>query len=642
MHPRFIRTVPAALALALLPAAHAAAQNDVVNITRRANPAVITLHAFNSAGRELSLGSGFYLPDGRIATNRHVVEGAARIEATTSDERRVGSAQYAEAVGGVTADLAILPRITTPPATLPLARALPEVGEAIVVIGAPEGLSNTVSTGIVSAIRRVEGRTLLQISAPISHGSSGGPVLNMRGEVVGVSVAVLAEGQNLNFAVPVTELTRLTQSTPGRIAFNGDLRFGGGGGGTGGGGRARGRDINTLNVASLPRITARQPAEGRLTEADFRRPDGSFADAYVYQGRAGERINVTLTSDDFDTWLVVNDTNGQLSEYDDDSAGDLNSQLTVTLPHAGQYLIVANSVAEGATGRYRLTVRSGAAGGDDDVTDSGPTGGGGRGDLNNIDLGRATRIAAGQTLSGQLTGSDFLREDNTYVDPYVYQGRAGERITITLRSGSFDSWLVVRGPGGLDEHDDDGAGGNDSRLTVTLPQSGRYLIAANSVGQRDTGPYTISVQSGNGGVVGPGPSTGGRGIAITDLNWRRLPAIAAGRTVTGRLTTTDVLRDDNTYMDGYVYQGRAGERITITMQSSAFDSWLVVNDPNGPLYEHDDDSGGGNNARLTLTLPHAGPYVIVANSVSQSTGAYVLSIQSGAPGGRIREIQPLP
>src|SRR6476620_4208724 len=65
MHPRFIRTVPAVFALALLPAAGAAAQNDVVNITRRANPAVITLHAFNSAGRELSLGSGFYLPDGR-------------------------------------------------------------------------------------------------------------------------------------------------------------------------------------------------------------------------------------------------------------------------------------------------------------------------------------------------------------------------------------------------------------------------------------------------------------------------------------------------------------------------------------------------------------------------------------------------
>jgi hypothetical protein len=82
-------------------------------------------------------------------------------------------------------------------------------------------------------------------------------------------------------------------------------------------------------------------------------------------------------------------------------------------------------------------------------------------------------------------------------------------------------------------------------------------------------------------------------------------------------------------MDGYVYQGRAGERITITLQSGSFDSWLVVNDPNGPLYEHDDDSAGGNDARLTLTLPHSGPYVIVVNSVSQSTGPYVLRVQSG-------------
>ncbi|HSU17842.1 trypsin-like peptidase domain-containing protein [Longimicrobium sp.] len=623
MPSRSIKTVPVVLALALLPAARAAAQNDVVNITRRANPAVITLHAFNTSGREMSLGSGFYLPDGRIATNRHVVEGASRIEATTADERRVGTAQYAEAVGGVTADLAILPRINTPPATLPLARALPEVGEAIVVIGAPEGLSNTVSTGIVSAVRRVEGRTLLQISAPISHGSSGGPVLNMRGEVVGVSVAVLAEGQNLNFAVPVTELTRLTQNTPGRIAFNGDLRFGGGD--TGGRGTTGRRDISDLNTASLPRITTGQSAEGRLTAADFRRPDGSFADAYVYTGRAGERITVTLTSDDFDTWLVVDDPNGPMREYDDDSAGELNSTLTVTLPHSGQFLIVANSATENATGRYRLTVR-GAGRGDVVADDDG--GQGGRGGFEDIDMSRATRITAGQTMSGRLTSADFLLNDNTYVHPYVYQGRAGERITVTLRSNSFDSWLVVRGPGGFDQHNDDGAGGNDSQLTVTLPRSGPYLIAANTVGQRDTGPYTLSVQSG-GARPAPGQDdTGGRGVAITDLDWRRLPAIQAGQSVAGRLSSTDVLRDDNTYMDGYVYQGRAGERITITLQSSAFDAWLVVNDPNGPLYEHDDDSGGGNNSSLTLTLPHSGPYVIVANSVSQDTGNYLLRIQS--------------
>ena len=624
MHPRLLKTSPVVLALALLPAARAAAQPEVVNVTRRASPAVITLNTYNASGRQTGLGSGFFLSDGRIVTNRHVVEGSSRVEAVTQDSRRLGTAQYAEAVGGSTADLAILPRVTNPPATLPLARALPEVGEAIVVIGAPEGFSNTVSTGIVSGIRNDRGRPLLQISAPISHGSSGGPVLNMRGEVVGVSVAMYREGQNLNFAVPVTELSRLAQTRPGRIAFTSDLRFGGDRSGPN-----AGRDVSDLNTRSLPRITNGQTVNGRLAEGDFVRPDGSFADAYVYTGRAGEQITVTLRSNAFDAWLVVDEPNGPMREHDDDSAGDLDSQLTVTLPRSGQYLIVANSVAEGATGGYTLSVESGGG--------RVPPPSGGGGDLDDIDLSRAPRIALGQTVSGVLSRNDFLRTDNTYADPYVYVGRAGEQITVTMRSGAFDSWLVVKEPGGsLDVHDDDSGGGNDSQLTVTLPRSGRYLIAANSVGRRATGAYTISVQRGRGRE--PDRPSGGNGVAITDLNWRRLPAIQAGQAVRGQLTTSDVLRDDGTYMDAYVYQGRAGERISISLQAGSFDAWLVVNDPNGPLYEHDDDSLGGTDAGLTLTLPHAGPYVIVANSVSRSTGSYTLTVQTGRG---IREIEPI-
>jgi trypsin-like peptidase/pre-peptidase len=635
MLSRFLKTGPVVLALALLPAVRAAAQPEVVAVTRRASPAVITLHTYSSSGRETGLGSGWFLPDGRIVTNRHVVEGSGRVEATTADNRRLGVAQYAEAVGGPTADLAILPRITAPPATLPLARALPEVGEAIVVIGAPEGFSNTVSTGIVSAIRNDRGRQLLQISAPISHGSSGGPVLNMRGEVVGVSVAMWAEGQNLNFAVPVTEVSRLSQTRPGRIAFTSDLRFGSGVTAPGG---SNARDISSLDTRSLPRITTGQTVTGRLSDGDFVRPDGSYADAYVYNGRAGEQITVTLRSNAFDAWLVVDDPNGPMREHDDDSAGNLDSELTVTLPHAGQYLIVANSVNEGATGAYSMSLRSGGGGrvSSEDNGDNNSVGG--QGDLDDLDMNRLPRINAGQTVNGRLTTSDFLRSDNTYADPYVYYGRAGERLTITLRSDAFDSWAVITEPGSpFIEHDDDGAGGNDSRLVVTLPHTGRYIIAANTVGAHDTGPYSLTVESGGGDG---GQSRGnGAGTAITDLNWRRLPAISAGQVVSGRLSTSDVLRDDNTYMDAYVYQGRAGERITITLRSGAFDSWLVVNDPNGPLYEHDDDSAGGNDSRLTLTLPHSGPYVIVANSVSQSTGPYTLSVTSG---GGERVIRSLP
>ncbi|HEU0054541.1 MAG TPA: trypsin-like peptidase domain-containing protein [Longimicrobium sp.] len=619
----FRRLATAVLAALAMPAA-LAAQPEVVSIVRRAGPAVVTLHALNSAGREVSLGSGFFLPDGRIATNRHVVEGATRITVEGANQANLGNAQFAEAVGRP-ADLAILPRIGAAPATLRLASALPEPGEAVVVIGAPEGLSNTVSTGIVSAVRRVQGQTLVQISAPISHGSSGGPVMNMRGEVIGVSVSVLSEGQNLNFAVPATELVALSRAPAARIAFTGNLRDVGGAGAVG-----DGADVSTQNLANLPRITAGQTVNGRLADGDFVRPDGSFADSYVYTGRAGERITVTQRSRDFDSWVVVDDPRGPMQEHDDDGGGGLDSELTVTLPHDGQFLIVANSVAAQASGAYSLTVRSAGR-----VAEAEGTGG--RGTLSDLTRMRLPRITAGQTVNGRLAPGDFLRtDDNTYADGYSYTGRAGERLTITMRATGFDAWLVLDDPNSeLRESDDDGAGGTDSRITVTLPHDGTYVIVANAVSRGSVGPYTLQVESGRGGGNVPAPGGNARGGTLDDLRrMQQLPAITAGQTVSGRLAQGDFLRsEDNTFADGYWYNGRAGERITVTLRSDAFDAWLVVDDPNGPMMEHDDDSAGGTDAQLTITLPHAGRYLILANSLREgATGAYTLSIRSG--GGR--------
>jgi len=88
------------------------------------------------------------------------------------------------------------------------------VGAQVVAIGNPEGLANTVSTGIVNSIRLSAERKSndFQISVPISHGSSGGPLFNMKGEVIGVNYAGYVEGQNLNFAIPVSDLAPLIAS----------------------------------------------------------------------------------------------------------------------------------------------------------------------------------------------------------------------------------------------------------------------------------------------------------------------------------------------------------------------------------------------------------------------------------------------
>jgi hypothetical protein len=154
---------------------------------------------------------------------------------------------------------------------------------------------------------------------------------------------------------------------------------------------------------------------------------------------------------------------------------------------------------------------------------------------------------------------------------------------------------------------------------------------ANEVHAGDTGGYTLSVQGGRGGNDGYSPQgTGGTGT-LSDLARMRLPTISSGQTVRGALTTNSFTRsDDGTFANGYIYNGRAGETITVTMRSTDLDSWLVIDDPNGPMHEFDDDSGGGNDSRLTVTLPHDGPYLIVANTVSKGvTGSYTLTVQSG-------------
>ena len=211
---------PLVLFTALLAAAPAAAQNraDLPALIERVRPAVVQIRTFDAQGEPLGSGSGFYGPDGRVVTNAHVLQGAARAEVFDADGRLQGTTQFAEA-SSTTVDLAVLPRMGSPAVTLPLAASPARIGEGVVVIGSPLGLANTVSDGLVSGIRTEDGQQLLQISAPISRGSSGGPVLNGAGEVIGVAVSLLEGGQNLNFAVPASDVQAMLQSPAGRYAF---------------------------------------------------------------------------------------------------------------------------------------------------------------------------------------------------------------------------------------------------------------------------------------------------------------------------------------------------------------------------------------------------------------------------------------
>lgn len=240
-------------------------------------------------------------------------------------------------------------------------------------------------------------------------------------------------------------------------------------------------------------------------------------------------------------------------------------------------------------------------------------------------------IGLGQTVNGTLTTSDLLRSDDTYADGFSYNGHSGEVITITMRSSDVDAWLVIDDPASqFMEYNDDGAGGTDAMLNVTLPHDGRYIILANTVRPGATGSYTLSVTSGGSARTVSSTSSSSRGLSMTQIAQLSLPMITAGQTIGGSLTTSDILREDNTYTDAFFYQGQAGEQITITMRSRDFDAWLIIDDPNGPMHEYDDDSAGGTDAQLTVTLPHDGRYIILANVVQAgATGSYTLTVTRG-------------
>jgi hypothetical protein len=161
---------------------------------------------------EEGFGSGFFISTNLIVTNYHVIKGSVEAYCYSSNSPIKYKVQGYVAVDKSN-DLVLLKIIGLNRPALMFAAGLPHPGQNIYVIGTPIGLSATISSGIISGLRNFNSRELIQITAPISPGSSGGPVLNSQGLLVGVSVSQLAEGQNLNFAIPAKHLRGLLGRT---------------------------------------------------------------------------------------------------------------------------------------------------------------------------------------------------------------------------------------------------------------------------------------------------------------------------------------------------------------------------------------------------------------------------------------------
>lgn len=177
---------------------------DLPKLAKESRPAVVLLLVYGQDDELLRTGSGFFISaDGKLVTNAHVIADADRILAKFENEDIVAVPRVITSDKEV--DIAVLQADINQQPFLTLGDSrLTEVGERIAVVGSPLGLDGTLSEGIISAKRNARSEhKWLQITAPLSPGSSGSPVLNSRGEVIGVATMVISGGQALNFAIPI-------------------------------------------------------------------------------------------------------------------------------------------------------------------------------------------------------------------------------------------------------------------------------------------------------------------------------------------------------------------------------------------------------------------------------------------------------
>ncbi len=186
-------------------------QENLPLLIKKTEPSIVVIVTFGKEGNMLGQGTGFFInQEGDVVTNSHVLEGASRAVAQTTDgkEHAVRRVLAEDKEGDLVRVSVEISREAVRP--LAVRAGLPDVGERIIIIGTPLGLDKTVSDGIVSAVRDVpEFGKIIQVTAPISPGSSGSPVIDMQGEVIGIATFFVVAGQNLNFAIPGERIARL-------------------------------------------------------------------------------------------------------------------------------------------------------------------------------------------------------------------------------------------------------------------------------------------------------------------------------------------------------------------------------------------------------------------------------------------------
>ncbi|HXY69638.1 MAG TPA: PPC domain-containing protein, partial [Gemmatimonadales bacterium] len=347
--------------------------------------------------------------------------------------------------------------------------------------------------------------------------------------------------------------------------------------------------------------------QGQLTQSDPTLSDGSHYKMFTFMGTSGQTVQIDLMSSAFDSYLYLRNSSGQSIAHDDDSGGGLNACIVQTLPYSGQYQILANTLASGQFGAFTLQLQAVQAGhcggqaGQPQVTQPQVSG------IPSVtSLPLTGQIAVNQQVQNTLY-SGGVAWNSKPIQLYGYQCTAGQLAQIDVL-GSWDNYLIVFDPNGVEvAHDDDSGGSLQARLQFSCPASGLYRLGVTTaLASTSPGPYTLRVQQMQ-ATTGAAQPLEGQPTGIASVT--SLP-------LTGQIAMNQQVQ--NTLYSGgtswnskpiqlYGYQCTAGQLAQIDVLGS-WDNYLVVFDPNGVEVAHDDDSGGSLQARLQFSCPASGLY----------------------------------
>lgn len=184
-------------------AAHAKTASEVFESV---SASIVVVKTFDSRGQETGLGSGVVLGEGVIVTNCHVIEGTTKFQVVLGKNKYMATSRHSDWERDV---CTLSVKGLKAPAVNKGSTSRLKVGARVYAIGAPQGLELTLSEGIISSLRPVDSGQYLQITAPISPGSSGGGLFDENGRLIGLPTFYFAKGQQLNFAVPVEWISEL-------------------------------------------------------------------------------------------------------------------------------------------------------------------------------------------------------------------------------------------------------------------------------------------------------------------------------------------------------------------------------------------------------------------------------------------------